>query len=156
QRVDDLVMALVAAEMVERRVAALVLLVDQDRMPLREGAALAVLPGEADVMAFLQERTERQRLTGRPVDTGAAVNGLHAFLEEAGDGAVNAETIGHPGDLAADVLQRRHVDAGDAAAGVFLLARDLEARPFAVEPISLVRLVAGTCLELGIEPRAPV
>src|SRR5450631_3576648 len=36
QRVDDFVMALVA-EMIERRIAALVFLIDQHRMPLREG-----------------------------------------------------------------------------------------------------------------------
>ena len=68
QRVDDLVMALVAAEVIERRVAAFVLLIDQHRMALREGAALGVLAGQADVMAFLQQRTERQRLAGCPVD----------------------------------------------------------------------------------------
>jgi len=37
-------MALIAAEMIERRIAALVFLIDQHRMPLRERAALAVLP----------------------------------------------------------------------------------------------------------------
>ena len=42
-RVDDLIAALVGADVVERRVAVFVLLVDQDRMALREGAALAVL-----------------------------------------------------------------------------------------------------------------
>src|SRR5580693_9660019 len=50
QRVDDLVMPLIAAEMIERRVAALVFLVDQHRMPLREGATLAVLARQPDVM----------------------------------------------------------------------------------------------------------
>src|SRR5258708_24818821 len=74
QRVYDLVMALVAAEMIERRIAALVFLVDRDRMPLREGAALGLLPREPDVMAFLQHRTVRQRLAGRPVDPCAAVH----------------------------------------------------------------------------------
>src|SRR5260370_42535836 len=42
QRVDDLVMALVAAGMMERGIAALVLLVAQDPMPLPEGPAAAV------------------------------------------------------------------------------------------------------------------
>src|SRR5581483_6652907 len=125
QRVDDLVMALLTAEMIERRVAALVLLVDQHRMALREGAALRVLAGKSDVMAFLQQRTERQRLAGRPIDAGARVDRLGAVFEEALNRAMDAEAVRHLGDLAADLLQLRSVDAGDAAAGIFLFARDL-------------------------------
>ena len=149
-------MALVAAEMVERRVAALVFLVDQDRMALREGAALGVLSRQPHVMAFLQQRAERQRLAGRPVDADAGVDRLRAVFQEALDGAVNPEAVGHLGDLAADILQHGDIDAGDAAARVFFLVGDLEAGPFAVEPVGLVGLVAGAGLEFGIEPRAPV
>ena len=107
-------------------------------------------------MAFLQQRAERQRFAGRPIDADAAVDRLHAIVEEARDGAVDAETIRHLGDPAADVLQHRCIDTGDAATRVFFLVGDLEAGPFAVEPVGLVRLVAGAGLELGIETRAPV
>jgi hypothetical protein len=98
-------MALVVAEMVERRVAALVFLVDQHRMALRKRAALGVLARQPDVAAFLQQRAERQRLAGRPVDADAVVDRLGAVFEEALDGAVNPETVRHLGDLAADILE---------------------------------------------------
>ena len=79
-----------------------------------------------------------------------------AVVEEALHRAVNAEALRHLGDLAADILQRRDIDAGDAAARIVLLARGLEAGPLAVEPVGLVRLVAGAGLEFDIEPGAPV
>ncbi len=97
-------MALVAAEMIERRIAALVFLIDQDRVPLREGAALGVLSRQPDVMALLQQRTERQRLAGRPINAVIAIDRLGAVFQKALDGAVNPETIGHFCDLAADIF----------------------------------------------------
>src|SRR5712671_5187710 len=112
-------------------------------MALREGAALGVLAGKADVAALLQQRAERQRLAGCPVNAGAGIDGLHAIVEETLDGAVNAETVRHLGDLAANVLQDGNIDASNAAARVFFYIADLEAGPFAVEPVGLVRLVAG-------------
>src|SRR6478672_12486289 len=135
-------MALIAAEMIEWGVAALVFLVDQHRMPLREGTALAVLSRQPDVMAFLQQRAERQRLAGGPIDPDAVLDRLGAVLQKALDGAVNPEAIGHLGDLAANLPEHRDIDAGDAAAGVLLLIRRLEACPLAVEPVRLVGLVA--------------
>ena len=107
-------------------------------------------------MAFLQQRAERQRLAGRPVDADAAVDRLRAVIQEALDGAVCAKAIGHFGDLAADILQDGDIDAGDAAARILFLIGGLETGPFAIEPVGLVRLVAGAGLELGIEPRAPI
>src|SRR6516162_7500702 len=137
--------------MIERRVAALVLLVDQHRMALREGAALGVLAGEPDMMAFLKQRAERQRLAGRPIHADAGVDRLGAIIQETLDGAVNAETIRHLGDLAADLLEDRQIDAGDAAPRILFLVGELKAGPLAVEPVGLVRLVARAGLELGIE-----
>src|SRR3979411_2436677 len=103
--------------MVERRVAALVLLVDQPRRVLRIRAALAVLSRQPDVASFLQQRAERQRLAGRPVDADAVVDGFGAIFQEALDGAVDPEAVRHLGDLAPDILEDADVDAGDAAAG---------------------------------------
>ena len=48
------------------------------------------------------------------------------------------------------------IDAGLAAARIVGVARGLEARPAAVEPIGLVGAIAARRLELGIEPVAPV
>src|SRR5260370_9104938 len=114
-------MALIAAEMIERRIAALVFLVDQHRMPLREGAALAVLSRQPDVMAFLEQRAERQRLAGRPIDSDAVLDRLGAIFQKALHGAMNPKAVGPLGDLAADTPERRDIDAGDAAPRVLLL-----------------------------------
>src|SRR6185295_8495003 len=108
-------MALVVAEMVERRVAALVFLVDQHRMALRKRATLRVLARQPDVAAFLQQRAECQRFAGRPVDADAVVDCFGTVFEETLDGAVNPKTVRHPGDLTADILEDADVDAGDAA-----------------------------------------
>ena len=156
QRVDDFIVALIAAEMIERRVAALVFLVDQHRMPLREGAALAVLSRQADVVALLQQRAERQRLAGRPIDPDAVLDRLGAIFQKALRGAVNPKAVRHLGDLAADIPEHRDIDAGNAAAGILLLIRRLEACPLAVEPVRLVGLVPRAGFKLGVEPRTPV
>src|SRR5215218_7880703 len=142
-------MALVVAEMVERRIAALVFLVDQHRMALRKRAALGVLSRQPDVAAFLQQRAERQRLAGRPVDADAIVDRFGAVFQKALDGAVNPKTVRYLGDLAPDILEDVDVDAGDAAPRLLFLIGGLEARPFAIEPVGLVGLVARTRLELG-------
>ena len=42
--------------------------VDDDRVPLGERAAAAVLAAEPDRGAFQHQRAERQRLAGAPVD----------------------------------------------------------------------------------------
>src|SRR3954469_9299733 len=116
-------MALVAAKMIERGVAALVLLIDQHRVPLREGAALAILSRQADVMTFLQQRAERQRLAGCPVDAGTAVDCLGPVFQEPLNGAMNPEAIGHLRDLAPDVLQYGYINAGNSAARLFFRIR---------------------------------
>src|SRR3990170_6156765 len=128
-------MTLVVAEMVERRVAALVFLVDQHRMPLREGAALGVLPRQPDMTAFLQQRAERQRLSGRPVDADAGIDRLGAVLQEPLHRAMDPETVGYLGDPAADILEYLDIDAGHAAARILFLIGRLESSPFAVEPV---------------------
>ena len=87
-RVDDFVARLLAAELVERRVAVLGLLIDQHRVALREGAALGILARQPHRMAFLEQRAEGERLGGRPVDPFAGFDRLAAVIEEPLDGAV--------------------------------------------------------------------
>src|SRR5258707_14885529 len=107
-------------------------------------------------MAVEQQRAERQRLAGCPVD---ALPGLDRFLtriEEALDRAVDMEALRHLGDLAADILQRLDRDAGVAAARIVAHRRGgFHAGPAAVEPVGVVRLVALARLLLGVEPGAP-
>ena len=107
-------------------------------------------------MAFEQQRAERQRLGGRPVDAFAGLDRLAARIEEALDGAVDVEALRHRGELPADLLQRLDRDAGVAAARIVDRAGGLHAGPAAVEPVGLVGLVALARLQLGVEPRAPV
>ena len=156
QRVDDLEAALLAAEVVERVVTLLGLLVEDHRMALRERAALGVLAGQAHAMAFLEQRAERQRLAGRPIDAFTGFDRLGAVVEKALHRAVDVEAVRHPGDGLADCLELVDRQAGIAAARIVGVLRSLEAGPAAVEPIGLVGLVALAGLELGFEPRAPV
>ena len=111
-RIDDLEAGLAVADVVQRHVARLGLLIDQHRVALRKGAALAVLAGEAHRMAFVDERAEGQRLGRRPVDALAGLDHLAAAVEEAPDRLVNVEPFRHVGEALADLLQPGEVDAG--------------------------------------------
>src|SRR4051794_5818497 len=145
-----------ASDVVERRVALLVFLIEEHRMALREGAALDVLAGQAHAMALEQERAEGERFGARPVDALAGLDGLLPVVEEAPDGAVQVEAGGRLGDAGADLLQGPGRDVGLAPARVVgVLARRLDPRPLAVEPIGLVRLVALNDVELLVELRPP-
>ena len=77
-------------------------------------------------MAFLQQGTERQRLAGGPIEPDPGVDRLGPVLQKPLHGAVNPEAIGHLGDLAADILQFGDIDAGNAAARIFLGSADLK------------------------------
>ncbi|MDU6962323.1 MAG: hypothetical protein E6364_08120, partial [Staphylococcus sp.] len=69
---------------------------------------------------------------------------------------MQAEAVRHLGDLAADLLETVDLDAGDAAARLFFLVGGLQACPFAVEPVGLVRAIGGAGFELSVEPGAPI
>src|ERR1700734_1316566 len=107
-------------------------------------------------MAFEQQRTERQRLAGRPVDIGAGLDRLAAAVKEPVERAMQMKARRQRGDLVADLLEFCDLDAGMAAARTVGLARPLETGPAAVEPIGLVGAVALRGLELDIEAGAPV
>ena len=104
-RVEHLEARLLAAEMVERRVAFLGFLIEQHRMALREGAAFRILAGQAHPVAFLEQRAEGERLGGRPVDALAGLDRLGAVIEEALDGLVDVEALRDARDLLADLAQ---------------------------------------------------
>ena len=151
-RVDDLEAALVGRDVLERRVAALGLLVDQHGVALREGAALAVLAGQAHREALVEQRAEGQVLGHRPVDAGAGLHHLAAALQQALHGLVGVEVLRDGGDAAADLLQRLDRHAGVAAPR--LVVGEADVGPAAVEPVGLVGLVAFGGGELGVEVRA--
>ncbi len=64
-------------------------------MSLRECAALDVLARYAHVIALKDERAERKRFGGGPVDIRALLNGLAARREDTGEVAVRGETVGY-------------------------------------------------------------
>ena len=84
-RIDDFVVRLAVAEMVQRRIARFGLLIDEHAVALREGAALAVLAGQAHGIAFVEQAAEGQRLAGRPVDAFARLDRLAPVLDQALD-----------------------------------------------------------------------
>src|SRR5262249_59821170 len=103
-------------------------------MALREGAALASLAREPARMAFEQQRAERQRLAGCPVDAFAGLDRLVAALQEALDGAVDVEPLGDGGDFLADRLENGDRRAGLAAARIVDVARRPDVGPAALQP----------------------
>src|SRR6516165_3809826 len=125
-------------------------------MALRESAALGVLAGEPHRMAFEQQRAERERLGGCPIDARARFDRLAAVVQETLEGPVQVETLRYRGDLRSDFFERRERSAGMAAARVVGVASRLDIGPAAVEPIGAVRLVALARFELGIELGAPI
>src|SRR5579862_8510094 len=130
---------MLAAEAVEGRVARLRLLIEQHRMALRKRAALRVLSGQPHAVAFLEQRAEGERLTGRPVETLTGFDRLSAVIEKPLDRLVHMEVRRNDGDFLADLAQLLERDAGIAAARVFELASRFQSRPAAIEPVRFVR-----------------
>ena len=86
-------------------------------MALREGAALAVLAGQAHRVAFVDQRAESQRFGHGPVDALAGLDHLAAIVEQPADGLVHVEPLRDRGEAKADLLQPDGVDAGAGRAG---------------------------------------
>src|ERR1700692_587147 len=137
--------------MIERRVAALVLLVEQHRMARRECAALGVLAGQPNPVPRWQHQAEGERLAGRPIDIGAGLDRFAAAIKKPIERAMQVKTLRQRCDLVADLLELCDLDAGMAAARIVGLARSLEAGPAAVEPIGLVGAIALRGFELDVE-----
>src|SRR4029077_18535150 len=121
------------------------------RVALRERAALGILAGQPHPVTLLQQRAERQRLGGRPVDAGSGLDRLAAAVEKAIERAMQMKALRQRGDLVADLLELGDFDAGLAAARIVGFAGGLEAGPAAVEPIGLVGAVALRGFELDVE-----
>src|SRR5262249_56037320 len=75
---------------------------------------------------------------------------------ERGGGGGGGGGWGGGGDVAADFLELLDRHAGAAAARFVGDFRNLDAGPAPVEPVRTIGLVALACLDLGVEPRAPV
>ncbi len=137
--------------MVERDVFLFRLLVGEDGVALAERAALAILAGETDAEAFVEQGAEGERFAGRPVDALAGLEHVFLLGELAGDLAVEIEGAGHRRHRLADHLQLVGRDRGLAAA--LVAGCGGETGPGAFQPIGLVGLVGGRRLELRIQAR---
>src|SRR5580704_392233 len=98
-------------------------------MALRERAALGILAGQPHAMAFEQQRTEGQRLAGRPIDALAGLDGFAPAVEKTIERLVQMKALRQRRDLLADLLQLREIDASFAAAGIVGVGRRLEPGP---------------------------
>jgi hypothetical protein len=108
QRVVDVERRLVGGQVGQRGVLAAGRPVDDDGVPVAEGAAAGVLPGQPDGAALEQQRPEGQRLAERPVD-GGVLDHLGALLQLGQQPRVRREPLRQvdlAGDDAVDDLAR--------------------------------------------------
>jgi len=83
RRVGDDKLALVLADVLKGSIGVLGLLVVEDGVTLREGTSLDILTGNADVVAFGNQRAKGKSLGGGEVNGLAAIeDGLGAVLED--------------------------------------------------------------------------
>src|SRR5205085_7415258 len=91
--VDDLERRLPLVDVIDRDVALLGLLVDQYCVPVREGAAAAVLAGQAHMRPLGAQRADRERLGRRPIDALTGLDRGALRFELSGDLAVQVKAI---------------------------------------------------------------
>ena len=99
QRVVDPELALLGAEVGQRRVLVAVGVVDEHRVAVAEGAPAGVLAGDADVGALEEQRAVGHRLGERPVDLAVGPQ-LVARLELLEQLRVHLEGVGERGQRA--------------------------------------------------------
>ena len=132
----------------QRHIAAAILLVRPDRVALAERAAAAILAGKAHAITIFQQRPEGQRLARRPIDVGASGKHLRLGIKNPRQGPVNIETVGHRGQLFAQLMQFGHRHAGHCgAAAVDGFLGLAQPGPAAAEPIGCIGLEAGRRVE---------
>src|SRR5471032_1811218 len=99
------------------RVGAIALLIVQDGMPMKEGAARAVLSREAHCEAILQERGVRQCLCTTPVKRSLACNHPHAIRHYLRDPRLQGKSFRHVHDTLSERTQTTHLNGGLHALG---------------------------------------
>ena len=81
------------ADVIDRDVALLGLLIHEHRVPVRERTAAAVLPGETDVGSLGTQCADRQRFGGRPIDAVTGFDRGALRFQLSGDLAVEVKAI---------------------------------------------------------------
>mmetsp|Transcript_20431 Transcript_20431/g.40847 ORF Transcript_20431/g.40847 Transcript_20431/m.40847 type:complete len:841 (-) Transcript_20431:60-2582(-) len=140
-----------AGNVVEGDVFGLGLLAHDGGVTVREGAALHVLAGDADVVAFHEEGAEGQGLGRAPVDVDAVFHHFAAGLKNLGNLAVQRKIGRDAPDGPPDLAEHVRVHAGGPYPGP--LRGAFEALPVAAQPVVLRGLVGLGGLEIGlVEP----
>src|SRR5215208_1880537 len=107
-------------------------------------------------MPLEQERAERERLRGGPINALARFEHALAIVQEPLDRAMHVKSSRNFDQAPSEVLQGFGWKARlSATRVVHVLVRSLDAGPAAVEPVGLVGLVALGGLELAVELRPP-
>ena len=117
QRVDYAKARLTVVEVLQRSPRSLLDLVVQHRVPVEEGAALAVLAGQAHRVALAQQRRVREVLGEAPVEGPLAARHLEARIDDALHAAMQLEAFGNLAHLRAERLDGfdRHAGVGRVA-----------------------------------------
>ena len=118
-------------------------------MTLAEGAAAGVLALEADVIAFIEQRAEGQRLGSCPIDAFAGLEHLRLLLEKALHRLVRAEGRGNGCQRCAHALQPVHRDGGVST--TLVAFGRAHAGPGAIEPVGPVWLERRSAFEGLVE-----
>src|SRR5258708_23363491 len=96
-------------------------------MGVRERGAAGILAAQPNEGPLGTERTEGERLGGRPVDALAALDRLPLRLELAGDLSIDVEPLRHMAEGGPDRLQE--FGRGSGLPAPIFPRRDLEPRP---------------------------
>ena len=123
-------------------------------MTLAEGAAAAVLAGQADRVTLENKRSEGQMLGRRPVDPLALADARCTGVDNTAELRVQRHMFGDGGHLLADCTKRVDIDSGFATA--FHPMCGAHAGPASLEPVGLVRAIACASLEFRVEIGNPV
>ena len=108
-------------------------------------------------MAFVNQRTERKRFSGGPINTFAGLDRLATILHEALDRAMHVEAFRNRAQAASEFFHHVGRQAGLAAARIVRhRISGAQTGPAVVKPVSLVGLVGLTSFKLGVETLAPV
>src|SRR5216683_7010952 len=86
--------------------------VDQHGVALVEGAALSILAGLANWIAFEQYRTHGESFREAVIDGSFAMSHFGALLEELGDFGMNVEALWHANERVGDFREFFGVEAG--------------------------------------------
>ena len=104
-RVGDDELALVLADVLERSVDVLGLLVVEDGVALREGTTLNILTGETDVVTLSNERAEGESLSSGPVNVLTLNYRLSAVGQDTLEVAVDVEALRSGANNGTNVLE---------------------------------------------------